>query len=183
VAVRVVTASGRRAGLPGKGTPIYTVGKYGGMLFDDYPMGMIAYRSTDQTVAASTWANVTLDTLVYTPSSYGLCNVQISNGGLLFATGGKFLVTANIKFNPIGGSATVHHRFRIEPLLSFGDYYAGNVTYAPNQFDWVLGGSGVILDTPAGNGFILQVSHTYSGSLTLLGGVASACINVGRIPG
>ena len=45
MAVRVIQSSGRRAGLPGKRANIYTVQKYGGMLFDDHPIGLVVYRS------------------------------------------------------------------------------------------------------------------------------------------
>jgi hypothetical protein len=186
MAVRVIESRGRLAGLPGKGAPIYTVGKYGGMLIDDVPMGMVAYRSAAAvplSVAPTTWAKVVLDTFVYPPSSYGLPDVQISNGGLLFSTPGQFLVTASIKFSPINGNSVVHHRYRLTALYSYGEYSAGHVTFAPNQYDWVMGGSGCIMDMPAGNGFILQVSHTYAGSLTLIGGLDSASISIGRLSG
>ena len=183
MAVLIIDSRGRRAGLPGKGTPVYTVGKYGGMMIDDYPIGTVAYRSTDQTVAASAWATVMLDAIHYPSATYGMPGISISNGGLLFQAGGTFLVTANIKFSAIGGSSTVYQRYRLGALYNYGEYNAGNATYAPNQYEWIIGGSGCIMDIPAGNGFILQVSHSYSSSLTLLGGIESASISIGRLSG
>lgn len=179
MAVRVIDLQGRRAGLAGKGSNIYTVHKYGGMLFDEHPIGLIVYRSTNQTIAASTWAPVVFDQLF---QADGQSRLMWSSGSTVtFVVSDWYFLSATVQFAPLSGSAGDQYvRFRFS--LSTGVTLPGDTTLYPNQYSFPLG-CGLPWYIGAGTTLTLDVSHTYSSSMTLYGGFNQAVLKVGRLSG
>jgi hypothetical protein len=181
MAVRVIDTNGRRQGLPGKRANIYTVQKYGGMLFDDHPIGLVLYRSTSQTLPASTWTPVSFDSLY---QADGQSRLMWSSGSPTVVTvvqSDWYFLSAVVQcaaLSGTGGDQWVRFRF----YLSTGENLPGDQTLYPNQYSFSLS-CGIPWYISAGTTVQLQVSHTYSSSMTLNGGFNQAVIKVGRITG
>jgi hypothetical protein len=179
MAVRVIQSSGRRAGLPGKKANIYTVQKYGGLLTEDHAMGLVVYRSTTQSIAASTWAPVSFDSLY---QADGQSRLMWSSGSPTVVTivqSDWYFLSATVQCAALAGTAGDQFvRFRF--YLSTAEVLPGDQTMYPNQYSFPLG-CGIAWYMSAGTTVQLQVSHTYSGSMALNGGINQAVLKIGRM--
>lgn len=179
MAVRVVDSSGRRAGLPGRNASIYTMQKYGGMLFDEHPVGLVVYRSTAQTIAASTWAPVSFDTLF---QADGASRSMWSSGSTVtIVESDWYFLSATVQFAALGGGGGNQY-IRSRFSLSTGVTLPGSSTYYPNQYSFPMN-SGLPWYITAGTTLTLDVSHTSVGSMTLNGGFDQAVLKIGRLSG
>jgi hypothetical protein len=179
MAVRVLDSQGRRAGLPGKKANVYTVQKYGGMLFDDHPIGLVLYRNATQAIAASTWAPVVFDTMYQADGQSGLMWSTPAGATVTIVQSDWYFISATIQCAPLsgtGGDQWVRFRF----YLSTGETLPGDTTLYPNQYSFPLG-CGIPWYISNGTTLQLQVSHTYSGSMTLYGGLNQAVLKIGRM--
>lgn len=179
MAVRVLDTYGKRQGLPGKRAYIYTVQKYGGMLFDDHAIGLVIYRSTNQTIPTSTWSPVSFDSLYQADGQSRL--MWSSGASVTCVVSDWYFLSATVQCAPLAGTGGDQYvRFRF--YLSSGDALPGDATMYPNQYSFPLS-CGIPWYIGAGTTIQLQVSHTYSGSMTLYGGFNQAVLKIARLLG
>jgi hypothetical protein len=182
MAVHVLDSQGRRQGLPGKKSQIYTVSKYGSSRVANYPASMVVYRAATTTnIAANTWTGITFDTAPFPYSTYGQVAMWSSGQTVNILESGWYLLSASIRFDTdgIGGGTVFHTGFRIYTVNGGYQLCSGRM-HCPNQYEFPQSGE-IVYYLSEGDGVRLHVIHTYTSALTLYGGISNAVLSVAKV--
>jgi hypothetical protein len=180
--VHVLDSQGRRQGLPGNKSKIYTVGKYGSPRVAIHPAASLVYRSTDQTsIAGNTWTGVIFDTAKFPHTTYGTPAMWSSGQTVSIIESGWYLLSASIRFDTqgIGGAYVFYTGFRIYTVNGGYQLLSGRM-HCPNQYEFPQSGE-VVYYLSEGDGVRLHVVHSYTSALNLYGGINNAGLSVARI--
>jgi hypothetical protein len=178
MAVHVLDSLGRRQGLPGKKSQIYTVQKYGSSRVAIHPSSMVVYRSTTQSIAASAWVTVAFDTAPFPYSTYGQSAMWSSGNVVSIIESGWYLLSAAIRFQEINVYNT-YQGFRIYTATGGYSLLSGRM-YVPNQYYFPQSGE-IVYYLNRNDSVRLDVSHSHTAAMTLYGGIGDAMLSVARV--
>jgi hypothetical protein len=147
------------------------------MLNDAYPLGLVVYRNTTQTIAASTWAAVAFNTKYQADGTSSVMWAGASS--VTIVESDWYFLSATVQFAALG-TYNIYTRFRFS--LSTGVKLPGDSTYIPNQYSFPMS-CGIPWYLTAGTTLTLDVSHSHSASMTLNGGLNQAVLKIGRMGG
>jgi hypothetical protein len=178
MSVYIIDQQGKRQGLPGKKSKVYTVHNRGGQRPLNYPAAMCVYNSGAQSIPpGGGWTNVTFNTAPFPSTAYGMPIMWTAGNLVYFMENGWYLITASTCFDPVG--VDTYQGFRLlttvagTQLLGCRSYVGLNYTLPQS--------SEIIYYMIRGDSIRLDVTHNYGGWMTLAGGQRNCAISVARI--
>lgn len=176
MAVRVIDSAGRRSGLPGKKTQLYTVNSYGGSRLTSNPLGITVYSTVDQTIYAGGWNAVLFNTAQVAPISYGLPAMWTSGYTVSILDSGWYWMSASVQLYPVETYNT-YQWFRFATIS--GVSLPGGSTYVEQHYSFPISG-----DVPyylnAGDGVQLHMAHNHGSAITMFAGVMCSGLTIER---
>jgi hypothetical protein len=171
MAFRILDSQGRRTGLPGHKSHIYTVSQYGASRISTLPIASTVYRTTTQNVAAGGWVNVVFQTCIGSPVLWDGASAMI------VPESDWYTISAGVAFVAAGGPDT-YQGFRV--VTNSGLTLLANRSYVPSQYSYPFTEE-ITLYLNVGVAIWMDVTHTDTVTRQLREGIRNSSLSISRV--